>query len=87
MAVGTAGLAVSDGVVVDGLNIDIGSGSIDQVDIFQSVANGAIGTAPTPFMFGGGECQAGGRFQQIPKIFSTIVARPAAGDRDKSTDR
>lgn len=83
VAGGATLFALIQSTLMDGIDIDGESGTVDQVNIFKIVAGGAIGSAPTNLMFSLGERQTFWGLQEIPIILATVDAFAARSSNHK----
>src|SRR3989338_9224660 len=84
VAGGTARYPIGKGMVVDGDNVDGGSGPVDEMNVFKIMAEGALAVGPAEFVFGLVERQAAGGIEQIPIILPFIEGITPATRNNKS---
>lgn len=74
-------------IVVNFFYIDVKPRTIDEVNVFEAVARGAIRPAPARGMFFLGECEPAGSVENISVILASVKLGAAAGkDREHEAD-
>jgi len=79
----TTGDPLGQDVFPDGLHVDIETGAVGQVDVFEVVAEITFGTPPPGLVFVLGKDKPVGRSQKVPIVFPLIHDASSTGNGEK----